>query len=115
MKYIMGLILLFLTMKNHRPYLLLLIWVGIVEGVSTLALFFVAMPMKYMLDMPLAVTISGAIHGCLFLLLVSLLVAGKFKLLYSTKLMWGGILGAILPFGPFIVDVKLYRLLQPKE
>ncbi|MGY8753979.1 MAG: DUF3817 domain-containing protein, partial [Phycisphaerales bacterium] len=30
----------------------------------------------------------------------------------STKMVIGGILGAILPFGPFVVDVKLYKLLK---
>ena len=101
--------------KFNRMFLLFLIWFGIVEGVSTLVLFFVAMPMKYIYNMPLAVTISGATHGFLFLGLVVLFVIGKSKSLYSYKMMWGGILGAILPLGPFVVDVKLYRLLQSKK
>ena len=99
----------------NRMFLLFLIWFGIVEGVSTLVLFCVAMPMKYMYDKPLAVTIAGAIHGFLFLGLVMLFVIGRSKLLLSSRMMWGGILGAILPFGPFVVDVKLYRLLQGKK
>ena len=103
------------TMEYNRTFLIFLIWFGIVEGISTLVLFFIAMPMKYMLDMPLAVTISGATHGFLFLALVALFVIGKSKLLYSYKMMWSGILGAILPFGPFVVDIKLYRLLQSKK
>ena len=40
---------------------------SIVEGISTLVLFFVAMPLKYAADMPLAVTIAGMIHGFLFM------------------------------------------------
>ena len=101
--------------KFNRMFLLSLIWFGIVEGISTLVLFFVAMPMKYIYHKPLVVTIAGAIHGFLFLGLVALFVIGKSKLLYSYKMMWGGILGAILPFGPFVVDIKLYRLLQSKK
>jgi len=99
-------------MKINRSFLLLLIWFGIVEGLSTLFLFSVAMPMKYMYDQPLAVTIAGMIHGVLFLGLVALFLIGKSKVPLSTKMVIGGIVGAILPFGPFVVDVKLYKLLK---
>ena len=99
-------------MKTNRVFLLLLIWFGIVEGFSTLGLFFVAMPMKYMYDRPMAVTIAGMIHGVLFLGLVALFLIGKSKVPLSTKMVIGGIVGAILPFGPFVVDVKLYKFLK---
>ena len=99
-------------MKINRAFLLLLIWFGIIEGISTLFLFFVAMPMKYMYDQPMAVTIAGMIHGVLFIGLVALFVIGKWQVPLSSRMLWGGIIGAILPFGPFVVDVKLYRLLK---
>ena len=99
-------------MKINRVFLLLLIWFGIIEGISTLFLFFVAMPMKYMYDQPMAVTIAGMIHGVLFIGLVALFVIGKAQVPLSSRMLWGGIIGAILPFGPFVVDVKLYRLLK---
>ena len=44
-----------------------------VEGISLLALVFVAVPLKYALEMPMAVRIAGTLHGVLFL---GLLVAG---------------------------------------
>lgn len=99
-------------MKINRAFLLLLIWFGIFEGISTLFLFFVAMPMKYMYDLPMTVTIAGMIHGVLFLGLVALFLIGKSQVPLSTKMVVGGIVGAILPFGPFVVDVKLYKLLK---
>jgi len=99
-------------MKINRAFLLLLIWFGIIEGISTLFLFFVAMPMKYMYDQPTAVTIAGMIHGVLFIGLVAFFVIGKSQVPLSSRMLWGGIIGAILPFGPFVVDVKLYRLLK---
>jgi len=102
-------------MKHNRSFLLALIWLGIIEGLSTLGLFFVAMPMKYMYDMPAAVTIAGMTHGFLFLGLVTLFIIGKSQTFITNRMMWGGIIGAILPFGPFVVDVKLYKLLQAKE
>jgi integral membrane protein len=99
-------------MKFNRPLLLAIIWLGIIEGISTLGLFFVAMPMKYWYDQPMAVTIAGMVHGFLFLGLVTLFLIGKSQVPLSTKMVLAGILGAILPFGPFIVDVKLYKLLK---
>ena len=102
-------------MKTNRTFLLLLIWLGIIEGISTLFLFFVAMPMKYYYQMPEAVSIAGMTHGFLFLGLVAMFIIGNSQNLISTRMMWGGIVGAILPFGPFVVDVKLYKLLQTKK
>ena len=40
---------------------------GNIEGVSYLLLLGIAMPMKYLLDMPMAVKIVGMAHGVLFL------------------------------------------------
>ena len=102
-------------MNRNRSYLILLMWLGIIEGFSTLILFFIAMPMKYFYDQPIAVTIAGPIHGFLFLALVSMFLIGKSQVPLSTKMVVGGIVGAVLPFGPFVVDVKLYKLLQSKK
>ena len=99
-------------MKINRAFLLVLIWFGIIEGLSTLFLFFVAMPMKYYYEQPMAVTIAGMVHGFLFLGLVALFLIGKSQVPLTTKMVVGGIVGAVLPFGPFVVDVKLYQLLK---
>ena len=97
-------------MQLNRPYLKWLMIMGIIEGISTLVLFFVAMPLKYVWDMPMAVTVSGGIHGILFLVLIVMFILAKPIVPLSTRLVWWGIIGAIIPFGPFIVDVMLYRL-----
>jgi integral membrane protein len=99
-------------MYTKRTLLLSLIWLGIIEGLSTLFLFFVAMPMKYMYEEPLAVKIAGPVHGFLFLGLVALFIIGKTQIPLSTKTFVWGLVGAVLPFGPFVVDVKLYKLLK---
>ena len=99
-------------MYTKRSLLLSLIWLGIIEGLSTLFLFFVAMPMKYMYEEPLAVKIAGPVHGFLFLGLVALFIIGKTQIPLSTKTFVWGLVGAVLPFGPFVVDVKLYKLLK---
>ncbi|MEE2714705.1 MAG: DUF3817 domain-containing protein [Verrucomicrobiota bacterium] len=80
---------------------------GAIEGTSTLLLFFVAMPLKYLADQPIAVSIVGSIHGVLFLLYCAVLM-------YATKLhkrpfKWAMkfFVASLLPFGPFIVDKSL--------
>ena len=42
---------------------------AIIEGVSTLVLFGIAMPLKYFAGLPLAVRIVGSLHGALFVAL----------------------------------------------
>ncbi len=80
--------------------------VGILEGLSFLLLLFIAMPLKYMFDEPLAVTYLGRGHGFLFLayvaLALNLTVAGT----WPTKRLLGAILAAVLPFGPFVFEKK---------
>lgn len=83
---------------------------SLIEGFSTLTLFFVAMPLKYIGGIPMAVTIFGSLHGMLFLWLVATFVLAKDRVPLSTGLMLGGIFGAVIPFGPFVVDRRLKAL-----
>lgn len=101
-----------MTMRLNRTYLRWLIWVGLLEGFSTLALFFVAMPMKYWYDMPVAVKIMGPVHGLLFLALAVMFWMGRTAVPLSAKMMWLGIVGSVVPLMPFFVDIPLYRMLQ---
>ncbi len=84
-------------------------WAGLAEGTSTLALFLVAMPLKYLAGMPLAVTIVGSLHGVLFLGYLAVVVAVVVR--YRWPLVRGLVLGvaAIIPFGPFVVDARIPR------
>ncbi|MBB6430067.1 integral membrane protein [Algisphaera agarilytica] len=82
--------------------------VGLIEGVSTLLLFCVAMPMKYKAGMDWAVSYVGMAHGLLFILLWLLCAAAWAKGL-PTKLTLMTMIGAILPGGPFFMDFKLKR------
>jgi integral membrane protein len=96
----------------NRVFLRRLRWLGLVEGCSTLLLFFVAMPLKYAADMPMAVTIVGSAHGFLFIALCLMMVLGRAVVPLPDRLVAAGILGAIVPFGPFVVDRHLVRLGQ---
>tara|TARA_Y100001968_G_C19363289_1_gene721014 strand:- start:83 stop:469 length:387 start_codon:yes stop_codon:yes gene_type:complete len=83
--------------------------IGLVEGTSTLLLFFVAMPLKYATGMPTAVSIVGMIHGILFTLYCVGLV--RVSLVQKRSFGWSTIvfIAAIIPFGPFVLDRGLRR------
>ncbi|WP_246163557.1 DUF3817 domain-containing protein [Sphingobacterium humi] len=49
--------------------------VALWEAISTILLFFVAMPLKYFAGIPEAVRVAGSIHGFLVVLFVVLLIA----------------------------------------
>ena len=83
---------------------------ALVEGVSTLVLFFVAMPLKYFAGMPVAVTVVGSIHGFLFVALVVMLLIAVVKVPISIPLAAAGIVAAVVPGGPFILERRLARL-----
>lgn len=80
------------------------------EGISTLVLFGIAMPLKYLAGMPMAVTIIGSIHGVLFLALASMFVLGTRRIPISKGMAAAGIVAAVVPFGPFVMDRRLERL-----
>ena len=75
-----------------------------VEGTSTLLLFGIAMPLKYLAAMPLAVQIVGSLHGLLFVCLTIALLLAVRRVPISKKLASAGIVAAVLPFGPFVFD-----------
>ena len=81
--------------------------VGAIEGTSTLLLFFVAMPLKYLADQPMAVSIVGAIHGGLFLLYCATLAHAMKVHKQPVKWAMKFFVAALLPFGPFVVDKSL--------
>ena len=83
--------------------------IGLVEGTSTLLLFFVAMPLKYAAGMPMAVSIVGMIHGILFTLYCIALV--RASLVLKRSFGWSAIvfIAAIIPFGPFVLERRLRR------
>jgi integral membrane protein len=73
-------------------------------------LFGVAMPLKYLAEMPMAVRIVGSIHGLLFVCLASVFLLAIRRVPISRKLAIAGIIAAVLPFGPFVFDRRLGEL-----
>lgn len=85
---------------------------GWLEGISFLALLFVAMPIKYVYGDPQYVKMMGPIHGFLFLgyLLLGHYVADKLQ--WNLKTRFFAFIAAVLPFGTFIFEAKH---LSPKK
>ncbi len=81
--------------------------IGYAEGTSFLLLLGVAMPLKYMMDMPKAVLWVGLTHGILWLLYVGSLMVMYLARSWPVTWLLGGILASVLPFGPFVFDRKL--------
>lgn len=78
--------------------------VALAEGVSFLVLLFIAMPLKYMADMPLAVTVVGGLHGILFVAFIVMMYLVKEQ--YGKDLVWmaKAFIASIIPFGTFVMD-----------
>ncbi len=83
--------------------------IAFIEGVSFLLLLFLTMPLKYLYDMPMPNKVMGMLHGVLFLLyiLAVFLVGSDFK--WSFRKHFLALLAAIIPFGTFWADKKLFR------
>lgn len=84
---------------------------ALAEGSSFLLLLFAAMPMKYMMGMPMAVRVVGSIHGMLFLLYLGQLAKLRTTHQWDNRFSFYAVLASILPFGPFLFD----KYLREKE
>ena len=81
--------------------------VALLEGLSYVILLFIAMPLKYLGDMPLAVRIVGSAHGALFVWLGSLVLTGLTRrgrpFGWAVRIM----VASLLPFGTLVIDRRL--------
>jgi integral membrane protein len=96
-------------MKNRIINLRL---IGFIEGVSFLVLLLIAMPLKYYWGFPMAVKITGWIHGVLFILyIIAVLMAIK-----AMEWNWFSTLVALsvslVPIGTFVLDTSLKKRQQ---
>jgi len=89
--------------------------VSLSEGVSYLLLLLVAMPLKYVWGIPLAVKWVGWIHGVLFIMLgmTVLLAMLRVALPFKTACIVG--VASLLPGGPFFADRLLRRHAEDLE
>ena len=80
---------------------------GIAETISTMALFFFAVPMKYLGDDDLFVRVIGPVHGALFTGYILLLWLGLRKDRWKMDVAIKGALLAVVPGGPIYFDKKI--------
>ena len=81
--------------------------VALLEGLSFVLLLFIAMPLKYLAGMPLAVKVVGMAHGVLFMLylpaLLEVAVAHRWSFLRALAAFGA----SLVPFGTFVLDARL--------
>jgi len=95
--------------ENSKKILHRFRMVGIAEGISFLVLLLIAMPLKYFMDFPLAVKVTGWIHGALFVAFIYF----AFEVMGALKKNFGWLLkafiAAFVPLGTFIFDRQLKK------
>jgi len=89
---------------SHRK---ILHWLAFSDGLALLALVFVAVPVKYLLDQPLGVKLLGPVHGALFLSLATATLSALARGILRPGLALILLVGALLPLGAFLADHKL--------
>lgn len=83
--------------------------IATLEGLSLLALIFVAMPLKYVYDMPQMVRIVGMAHGLLFIGYIVLATMMKFELNWPWKKYLIICVASVIPFGTFYIEKKYFK------
>jgi integral membrane protein len=83
--------------------------IGFAEGMSYLILLGIAMPLKYLYQLPQTVRITGMIHGLLFVLYVLyvIIVAVAYQWTFRKAVL--AFLASLIPFGTFWADIRLFR------
>jgi len=83
--------------------------VAILEGISLLALFLFAMPMKYIFGDKSFIYPVGMAHGLLFIAYIILAIMLKFEQRWSWKKFGIICIASLIPAGTFYVDWKYLR------
>ncbi|HET8839672.1 MAG TPA: DUF3817 domain-containing protein [Flavobacteriaceae bacterium] len=80
--------------------------ISILEAISFLVLLMIAMPLKYIWEMPQMVETVGMAHGVLFILYVFGAYWMYEKLNWNLKTFAITVFCSVVPFGPFYVERK---------
>lgn len=89
--------------------------VALLEAISTVLLFFVAMPLKYFADMPLAVRIAGSVHGILVVAFVILLIMCWQEFKWSFKKVVIYFILSLFPIISFWVEMDLKKEIKKQD
>jgi integral membrane protein len=89
-------------------------WIAFVEGLSFVALLFIAMPLKYLAGLPMAVRVVGAVHGGLFVLFIMALMRAASEHDWPLRRTTVAFIASLVPFGTFVFDRSLAREIAAK-
>lgn len=78
--------------------------VSFLEGLSFVFLLGVAMPLKYLFDMPALVPFAGMAHGVLFIAFIVVLLIVCQRQGWSLLVFVVGLIAAFLPLMPFVFE-----------
>ncbi|WP_205627083.1 DUF3817 domain-containing protein [Sandaracinus amylolyticus] len=81
--------------------------VAIIEAISYLVLLFVAMPLKYVWGIPLAVRVAGPVHGILFVAFLIALFRAADARSWSWRRSALVFATSLVPFATFWIDRSL--------
>lgn len=89
------------------------LFTGILEGISYVVLLFIAMPLKYIANKPMAVEITGMIHGILFVLYCILLLMAMIEHKWSIGKGIIAFIASLIPFGAFFLE-RILKIKNPQ-
>ncbi len=84
-------------MEQYKQFLV----TGKIEGYSYLVLLFIAMPIKYIFEMPMAVKVTGMLHGILFVAFMWQILKLLLSKDFSFKQAVLAFVLSLVPFGTF--------------
>ncbi len=96
-------------MKSNTKLLSWFRNIAIAEGISFLVLLLVAMPLKYLADLPMAVTVVGWAHGVLFVAFLALAYEVKTALGKNFLFLVKAFIASILPLGTFWLEREMRK------
>jgi integral membrane protein len=91
-------------MKNPVSFVRVM---SLTEAVSYLLLLGVAMPLKYAAGMPKAVSLVGAVHGALFILLCAALLRAMLRANWTWSRAALVLAASLVPLVPFWLDRRM--------
>ena len=98
-----------MTTENQQKLLQRFRMVGIAEGISFLVLLLIAMPIKYLMNIPEVVKVMGWIHGALFVTFIYF--AFEIMGALNKNFIWflKALAAAFIPLGTFVFDKQLKK------
>lgn len=83
--------------------------IATLEGISLLALLFVAMPLKYVYELPEYVRVVGMAHGLLFIVYIVIACMLKAELKWPWNKFFIICIASVIPFGTFYIEKKYFK------